>query len=259
MTAQTPYTFDFSLPHCQWWLAITAPQISYNRGEYDYDLPTLKRDAHDLEAWGKSFADSWGIETRREWHQMIHRLAMGEVHGDVWEGEFGRRACMSANEWQQRIDSVQNEVAKAEMQYLDAAYRHVGIAGFKAWDFCRGSFLTRAGFSAGKVTQEEFAFLLNYFCLQIQKHFSSWEQYSQSFILGRNYWEYINDQDEDIDNVKYLLNNGFYIGFSNFFQSLEQDKDCPIPALEWNTTLPVVPQPESLRALLSEEEGETQS
>ncbi|CZF84319.1 DUF1266 domain-containing protein [Grimontia marina] len=256
MTAHTSNNFDPSLPHCQWWLAITSPQISYNRGDYDYDLPTLKRDLDDPVEWGKNFIDWWGIDTRREWHEMIHRLAMAEVHGDVWAGEFGRRACMSANEWQQRIDRVQNPVAKAEMSYLDAAYRHVGVAGFKGWDFCRGSFLTRAGFCAGKVTQEEFAFLLNYFSRQIQAHFSSWEQYTQSFVFGRNYWEYMNDQDEDSDNISYLLNNGFYVGFSSFYQCLEEDTDCPIPALDWNVELPNIRQPESLRAILSDEEGE---
>ncbi|UTM58486.1 DUF1266 domain-containing protein [Photobacterium sp. CCB-ST2H9] len=247
------YTFDANLPHCQWWLAITSPQISYNREMYDYDIPGMKKTQDGLEEWAQSFSNSWNIESRREWHQMIHQLAMADVHGSIWSHEFSRRACMTNAQWLRRIDGVESEVAKAEMRYVDVVYRHVGEAGFRAWDYCRGSFLTRAGYAVGQVTQEEFAFLLNYLCRQIQHHFSSWEQYLQSFIFGRNYWEYMNDNDDDLDNIPYLLNNGFNIGVSNFFETIESDPDIPIPALAWQTALPEIRVPESLATLLNEE------
>ncbi|MEZ8029831.1 DUF1266 domain-containing protein [Enterovibrio norvegicus] len=246
------YRFDMALPHCQWWLAITSPQISYNRGALDYDILEMRQRLEDANAWAAEFVDSWGIETRREWHQMIYRLAMGEVHGNMWEYEFNRRGFVSAKQWQDRLNNNGNEVAQGEMRYLDVVYRHVGSAGFRAWDFCRGSFLVRAGYAVGKVTAEECAFLLNYLSQQAQRYFSSWDHYLQSFIFGRNYWEYINDEDDDIDNIPYLLSNGFHVGFSAFFEALDNDPDSPIPALAWDTALPLMEPPESLTAILNE-------
>ncbi|KXF83412.1 hypothetical protein [Enterovibrio coralii] len=95
MTTSSLYAIDPDLPHCQWWLAVASPQVSYNRRDFEYLLPELKRDVEDVADWEKSFVEWWGIETRREWHEMIHRLAMGEVHGDIWRNEFCRRACMT--------------------------------------------------------------------------------------------------------------------------------------------------------------------
>ncbi|NAW64283.1 DUF1266 domain-containing protein [Photobacterium halotolerans] len=252
--SSSQYIFDTSLPHCQWWLAITSPQICYSRDLYDYHIPGMRKTDDDLEAWGRSITDSWGIENRRDWHQVIHQLAMAEVHGKIWMSEFSRRACMTSSGWEQRIADADDEVAQGEMRFLDVVYRHVGQVGFKAWDYCRGSFLTRAGYVLGMVTQEEFAFLLNYFSQQIQKQFSGWEQYQHSFIFGRSYWEYINDQDDDQVNIPYLLNSGFSIGYSQFFNLIENDPDIPIPALNWHTELPDIRIPETLRSLLNEKE-----
>ncbi|WP_249199205.1 DUF1266 domain-containing protein [Photobacterium sp. GJ3] len=246
------YKFDLSLPHCQWWLAITSPQICYNREHYDYDMPGMRTSEAGLAEWAKNISESWGIETRRDWHQMIHQLAMAEVHGNVWRSEFSRRACMTNQAWLQRIDATKSEVAQGELRFVDAVFRHVGVAGFKAWDYCRASFLTRAGYAIGKVTQEEFAFLLNYLSRQIQRDYLSWEQYLQSFIFGRAYWEYMNDEDEDEVNIPYLLSNGFGIGYSQFFNLIDNDPDIPIPALAWDVRLPDIQVPESLNALLNE-------
>ncbi|SKA56035.1 DUF1266 domain-containing protein [Enterovibrio nigricans] len=253
MPSSHRYALDPRQPHCQWWLAIAAPQISYNRQDFDYLLPELRRQVEDVSDWEKSFVEWWGISTRREWHEMIHRLAMGEVHGDIWRNEFGRRACMTGKEWEERIHAVHSEVAKAEMRYLDATYRHSGKFGFLAWDYSRAGFFVRAGFCLGKVTQEECAFLLNFLSKQIRHRFAGWSEYLHSFIFGRNYWDYIHDEDDDLVNVPYLLNDGFHVSFSRFFEDIENDKDCPIHWLDWGVPLPELDAPESLIAILNEE------
>ncbi|KXF83411.1 DUF1266 domain-containing protein [Enterovibrio coralii] len=142
------------------------------------------------------------------------------------------------------------------MRYLDAAFRHAGRSGFLAWDYSRAAFLARAGLCLGKVTQEECAFLLNYLSLQIRQRFSGWSEYLHSFIFGRNYWDYINDEDNDAINTPYLLSDGFHVSFSRFFKDIEADEACPVHWVDWFTPLPELKAPESLQAILNDEPGD---
>ncbi len=250
------YQFNFAQPHCQWWLAITSPQISYGRHYYDYHLPGMKRaDCEQSDqAWRDELTETWGIETREQWLATLFRLLDAGVHGQVWQAQFGLRACLTASQWQQRIHQVAGQVASAEMRYLDAIYRQVGVAGFKGWDFCRGSFLTRAGWLIGVLSADEFAYFLNHFSVQIQHSFTSWEHYFKSFIFGRNYWQYVTYQDEAERHATQLLDQGFEVTYSRFFASLRNDADAFVFDLAWDTPLPDVPIPDSLVMLLDVEQ-----
>lgn len=248
--------FNKERPHCQFWLATTVPQMLYCRRWADYDLVGMKRD-DDLqtdESYKAGFIDSWGIDTREEWHDMIHRLSLGEVHGETWQPLFSRRACSTTSQWLAFIENHEgNPIAQGELRYIDIVYRHVGHIGFLAWDYVRGTFLTRAGYQVGVVTEEECAFLLNYFGHLIQQSFSSWNQYIASFILGRAYWVYSSaDQEEQEQQLAALLNDGLGKTFDDYFALLYNDKDVPIDHVDWQTELPSLEVPESLRRVLEQ-------
>jgi hypothetical protein len=256
MNTESLYTFDPTLPHCQWWLAITAPQISYNQPSLTYRSIGMRTDDRSPDEWIQEIGKSWNFNHRRGLHQVIHSLAMGQIDGQIWQEEFAQRACCTPHEWDNRIQMAPNGIAQGEMRYLDAVYRHVGTAGFRGWDFCRGSFMARAGYHAGWVTIVELTFLLNFFSTQIQRYFDSWQQYLQSFIFGRTYSRYLSDADSDEVNLPYLLGNGFDLGISTFFHQIENDQRCPIFSLPWQTPLPQLSAPESLQQLLSSDEEE---
>jgi hypothetical protein len=256
MDKTSPYYFDFERPYCQWWLAITSTQISYNRNWFDYHRPGMIRDDMDPQQQILEVGEAWNFTDRKGLHQAIYSLATAQTHGNIWQDELARRACSSAQSWQRRIESTDDPVARGEMHYLDTIYRHVGIAGFRGWDYSRGSFLVRSGYAADWVTAEEFAFLLNFLARQIQYHFNNWSHYLQSFIYGRTYWQYLVDEDPDEQNLPYLLNNGFGLGVSRFFQQIENDPDCPIPSLPWDIPLPQLTIPDSLNTLLNQDAGQ---
>ncbi|CAM3916218.1 hypothetical protein VA7868_03315 [Vibrio aerogenes CECT 7868] len=251
MMKASPYYFDPDLLHCQWWLATTSPQISYNRPLLQYHLPAMS-ESLDKQEWLNNIDDSWGISDRKGLHQTIYSLVTAQTHGSIWQNELSLRACCSDREWAAHVNQ-KSMIHRGEMQFLDALYRHVGMSGFRGWDYCRGSYLTRFGLYTGWVTEEEFSFLLNYISTQIQRYFNNWQQYLQSFIFGRSYWQYLVDEDPDEDNLPYLLNDGFHLGVSRFFEQIEDDPDCPIPELPWNVTLPELDVPETLHRLLKEE------
>ncbi|MBF9003598.1 MULTISPECIES: DUF1266 domain-containing protein [Vibrio] len=247
--------FNKDLPHCQFWLATTVPQMLYCRRWADYDLIGMKRDDDNLESdesFKAGFINSWGIDTREDWHEMIHRLATGEVHGDVWQHLFSRRATSTPMQWSTLIENHSDDpVFQGELRYVDIVYRKVGHQGFLAWDYVRGTFLTRAGFQVGVVTAEECAFLLNYFSHLMQRHFSNWHQYLYSFILGRGFWVYNKAEAEEREQqITTLLDEGLGHTFDEYFAYLHNDKDVPIDHIDWNTELPDLAVPQSLQQVL---------
>lgn len=249
----TTNTFDLNLPHCQFWFGVTAPQLLYCEGWSDYNELGMKRlDWSETdEEWKESFIESWGIDTREEWHDMIRSLAHGEVHGDAWSGLFARRACNTAGEWQNFIAQQTSAVAQGELRFADMVFRLVGTQGFLAWDYCRGSFLTRAGIRFGLVSDEEGAFLLNYFSQNVRQNFTDWPHYIRSFILGRAYWVYSKaDESEQLNQLDKLLNKGLGKTFDNYFDLMHNDKAFPLNHVDWNTPLPNISMPKSLQEVL---------
>ena len=249
----TPNIFDLNLPHCQFWLAITAPQLAYGQGWANYYEVGMKgpNSSETDEEWKEGFIESWGIDTREEWHNMIRRLVHGDVHGDAWSGLFARRACTTAGEWQNFIARQTSAVAQGELRFADAVFRLVGTQGFLAWDYCRGSFLTRAGIRLGTVTEEEGAFLLNYLSQSVQQNFTDWPHYIRSFILGRAYWVYSKcDEEEQLEYLDKLLNEGLGKTFDDYFDLMRNDKAFPLDHVEWHTPLPSISMPKSLQAVL---------
>lgn len=248
--------FDKEAPHCQFWLATTVPQMLYCRRWADYDRVGMKRDdeLQTDESYKAGFIDSWGIDTREDWHAMIHRLSLGEVHGDTWQHLFSRRACSTPSQWLTFIENQEgNPIAQGELRYIDVVYRQVGHIGFLAWDYVRGTFLTRAGYQVGVVTEEECAFLLNHFAQLIQRSFHGWNQYIASFILGRAYWVYSSSDEEEQENqLAALLNTGLGKTFDDYFTLLHNDQDVPIAHIDWDTPLPSLPVPESLQHVLAQ-------
>ncbi len=241
------FSFDLNAPYVRWWLAMTSPQISYGRHSYDYERLGMTRDQgiEASELWRQELVEIWGIEHRFEWLEMIFRLAEARVHGQTWRSEFGRRACLTSSEWQQRVSEVAGVVAQAEMRFLDTTYRQVGVVGFQAWDYCRATFLVRAGYELEVFSQSELAYLLNFIGQRVQAHFHSWEHYIKSFILGRTYWQY-SVQDDPEKSISGLLNDGLYQAVSEFFYNLKQDKEALIFAIDWQTPLPSLMMPDSL-------------
>lgn len=247
----SPYQFDATLPHCQWWLAITAAQVSYNRDFLHYAKPGMIADDTDPQEWIKSVGNSWNFSDRDGLLLTIRNAITANIHGDTWLNQFASRACMTEREWQAQVNSASNEVSQGEMQFLNAAFLHVGTSGFRGWDYSRGSFLVRAGYSAGWLSDEEFAYLLNLLSIQIQHYFSGWDQYLQSFIYGRTYWQYMQDNDAPEDSVIYLTSAGFGLGILDFFQQLEDDPECPLPHLCWDVSLPRLEIPSSIANLFN--------
>ena len=234
-------------PHVRWWMSLTAPQIFGAPDYFDIWLPGMKRrSAPDTnEEWKQDVQGGWGLQEDDDWFTTIQDLSLGNMHGQSWGYLFRERALATATEWHDRQQSV-NPIIANELEFVDMVYRHVGTAGFRAWDYSRGGFVVRAGYHVGVISEEEWAFFLNYMSHEAQDWFSSWDEYCKSYLFGYNYWSYINNKESGIDSTDRLLGSGTPQDYGTLFNHLA-DGSLPLNDIAWDTQLPDIPMPQSLQ------------
>ena len=245
---------DASLPHVQFYLTTTAPML-VGATWATYLLPEMANDMSSPEQWQQDINESWGLETRTDLYRMIWRLAMMDVHGDDWHHHFIRYRCNSANEWRSSLTMDGNPTQIAEQKFMDMVAKLVGEEGFYAWDFVRGSYLTRAGLYTGWVPEADAIYLLNVISHQAQRHFRSWETYIRSYLCGRALWAFhCFDAEERLEHINSFLSGDIKSGFNSmakFYHHFESDERCPLHWMKWNIFLPEMSAPQSLQDVMN--------
>lgn len=239
--------YSIEMPHVRWWLALTAPQIYQSDDYFDIWLPGMKhKNNPDRDRdWKESIQGGWGLDTDDDWFSTIQTLVAGNMHGQSWSKFLGERSLATATEWQHKMQS-KDPIFANEMAFVDMVYRHVDIAGFRAWDYCRGGFLIRSGYHLGVLNEDEWAFFLNYLAREARYWFSSWEQYCQSYLYGYNVWSYMNNKQKGVDSTARLLGSGTPQNYAELFQHIN-DGQLPLNDILWDTPLPDIAMPVSVQ------------
>ena len=234
-------------PHVRWWMSLTAPQIFDAPDYFDIWLPGMKRKGTpDTKAeWKQDIQEGWGLQNDDDWFTTIQDLSFGNMHGQSWGYRFRERALTTATEWRDKQQSV-NSITANELAFVDMVYRHVGTAGFRAWDYSRGTYVARAGYHVGVISEQEWAFFLNYMSHEARHWFSSWEEYCQSYLFGYNYWSYTNNKEQGVDSTDRLLGSGTPENYEALFNQLSNGT-LPLHDVPWDTPLPDIDMPQSLQ------------
>lgn len=172
-----------------WGLAVAAP-FALCAGE-DWDRLLHK----DVVAVREGIAEAWGIQNRvtmlRQLYSLLssgHRESFSEEIA-VWSAMDAKQA--AAFEKMLRRDA-RGDAAAAETLWqfrrVRANDRGIRSADFLAWDFVRAAMLARAGATAGYLSEAEAEDFHLMIADDLRRHYSSWEELGESFLLGRWYW-----------------------------------------------------------------------
>ncbi|BDM63433.1 hypothetical protein NFHSH190041_08850 [Shewanella sp. NFH-SH190041] len=248
--------FDTSLPHCQWWMALTTSQSIVDDDVYDFMALGLRKDHPDKADWLNDLNNGWGISSREEFLHTIMRLIHAEVHGDSLLSELDFIHFAGSDQWQEYIDDQQDDKIRTTAQFADLLYHHCGLGGIRAWDYSRAGYLIRACYFCEQLTHDETCFLLNLTAQRAQYFYHSWEQYLAASILGRNYWLFGNKTRQGpLENWgDKLLNQGLGYEYDEFYQDLLPYQPL-FNQLDWHTPLPELAVPISLSELFNQEDA----
>lgn len=248
--------YDTSLPHYQWWMALTMPQFITDPNFIHYLNLNLVSEDYGKEEWLDGFEESWGITDRPSWIEMISRLIKGEVHGDSLAYELELIHFIAPHQWQEYRNDIEDEKQQVECQFAEIVHYHCGLGGIRAWDYTRAGFLIRSAYHCDIISAEEACFLLNITAQQAQYYFKNWQQYLNSANLGRSYWVFGNQtrRAELGDWGEQLLDRGFDQKYEEFHRNLAPHQHY-LDNLDWHTPLPELAMPASLSEFFNREDA----
>lgn len=172
-----------------WGLGVAAP-FALCAGE-DWDRLRHK----DVKAVRAGIAEAWGIQGRLTMLRTLYNL-LGSGHREVFDAQIARWSAMDATEaaafekMLRQHARTSNDSAETLWQFRRVRANDRGIreADFLAWDFVRAAMLARAGATAGYISDAEAEDFHLMIADDLRRHYSSWEQLGESFLLGRWFW-----------------------------------------------------------------------
>lgn len=212
-----------SSPRLRWCLALGAVLAKLNLWKLDllggvpesFALSLIERYA---------LSNSWGITSKKD---LFHQLKWLETKGDHQEFQQMRARLKSLSA--QDIERVKQFMA-ADSEFcnrIDQVIQHgdeLGESGILAWDMGRYVHLCNAGYRTGLLDADEAWQLIIAIAITTQKTFSSWKEFSRSYVIGREFWSL--EQTKKIGaEVRAVVD------------SLLSAPDSPWTTLPWNTDL----------------------
>ncbi len=253
MDSTSTYRVELPSEYSKWWLATAIPMANIRSLDVNYQLPQLFTESNSRETLKDDVLHYWDISDKEKAKSVIRELLDGEYVGNVWQSHFQQRSCSTEHQWQERTSKESSQIAQGELQFIDSVYQQVGVAGFLAWDLSRGAYLLRQSYFLGWVSDAEFLFILNLFASRTQHNFSSWKQFTTSFIFGLHVNSYLNNNDESTGSIEQLKSHGFGLSYNNDFHNMKALFDDDVFNIPWNVDLPSLAIPDSLKA--TENEG----
>lgn len=164
---------------------------------------------HDRLAARLVLREGWGIETARDWQQMLDRLADPEpFQGDLVFGlrrRLGDGAFVGADEvaavvehnaehnGREVTDAVLADLRRVEA-YETYLREHQVLAPWEqvhsllAWDLGRGAMLARYGLDAGFCDESTGRWQVERFGTVARRCYDSWPEFGAALVLGRALW-----------------------------------------------------------------------
>lgn len=237
-----------SLPHYHWWLALASPMVRNSKCCDWLHIPICR--VNTIEDRKKVLDDWWGTNTREELLQVIQKLALGEIHANGDGISFDRCECSTPSEWESYLESTGNEELLHTRKFHEVSLRILGRARFLGFDYVRATTLIRWGHFIEWISDEELAFLLSFVANNVQQGFDNWNQYLNSYILGRSWWAYTADDSEKAGSLLAKGNTTNNLNYQQYFSAMQSEGLPNFDDIPFYTKLPVLSAPDSLlRAL----------
>lgn len=172
-----------------WGLGVAAP-FALCAGE---DWDRLRH--NDVEAVREGIAEAWGIQGRLTMLRTLYDL-LAAGHREQYRLDVERWSALDdadAAAYEKLLRGyARDDVSSAEVLWrfrrVRANDRGIREADFLAWDFVRAAMLARAGATAGYLSDAEAEDFHVMIADDLRRHYSSWEELGESFLLGRWFW-----------------------------------------------------------------------
>lgn len=225
-----------------WLMALSAPMVAINAG------PGAAYDCEKFYPFDTQvdLTDSWGIDSREALFEMVLRMT-DNGHANDLEHYFRLWHRLTLADWQD-YTSQQTPDIRALLALVSDSAALCGEGGIRAWDLARMGFLCRIGLLNGWITSEENLWLHSRLGARASYYFSSWQQYSASFIIGRLYWKSLDAADPDAQRYAFSAEAGDAMNIDVMHQ-LYTHPDSPIPHLPWRIAMIETDKPASLQEM----------
>ncbi|GKX60117.1 DUF1266 domain-containing protein [Leminorella grimontii] len=220
----------------RWAMAVGTPYAIV--GDYHWARLVVDSDPEEAERERKntveSLADMWGIYDRETlFERLLDLLQTG--HRTVYEEQIKSDSKMSAEKFAASSRQLEQYAksssdAKERLWQLRVARknrRNVRQLDFCAWDMVRFVMLCNSGAQVGYISEREMVDFSMLAAARVQKHYRSWREVAQQFLLARWYWK--------ATDRRHMISHCL---FKRALKRLLKQSDSPWRTLPWDTLLP---------------------
>lgn len=148
----------------------------------------------------------WGIGNRSDLLNMLESQ-VHDGHDRLWRDmKRARGNPLFLFPYRAHWDKTSSYDQAAELVNLHGV--EFGDRGLLAWDYCRYICICRWGFICGYISEKEAWTLMMPMAARIQSIYANWEQLSNEYLVGRDFWshdDYVDDEWEYLKLQHWLL------------------------------------------------------
>ncbi|MBU6452178.1 MAG: DUF1266 domain-containing protein [Cyanobacteria bacterium REEB67] len=190
----------------------------------------------------KLLGEWWGVHSRNDLLDILARLGGPTgMHNQRWQ------AMRQAHGVYDKLKNFRSAWDKTEdfdraLEVLQDHGDEFGDRGLLAWDYARYMNLCREGYRAKYFSEAETWELMAPMAAKIQSLFSSWKQFEDGYLVGREFWcasIYNKDKWRYLRNVYRLYN----------------DPNSPFQTVPWNTKLSAKKDNAAIEAVVNKVRG----
>ncbi len=204
-----------------WTLALGAVINRQNHGDSIY-LGGFQQNEKSKERAKMILSKWWGVESTED---LLFTLSWLKLQGHRKEYNEIKTALnkMSESQLRQLKEQLSNTPELlSKLEHVLATKDSLGEAGILAWDMGRFVNVCGWGYLAGYINEKGTWQMLRPLAKDIQRKFNSWEQYSKSYLAGREFWSSDETKNKEIRSI---------------IDSLLNDSDSPWNLHPWSTNL----------------------
>lgn len=159
----------------------------------DHSLETLDvepRDAENRSLVAGILSDYWGVEGRGDLIGTLqHLIVSGHTMDFVDNLKAISQGKSSEDLHTEDMDEGDAIVFDARFEFTRAFAGHIDPVMLRGWDLGRAANVTRWGYFAGYITEDEAWGILEQIADSCMEHFDSWRSFAQSYLFGGMYWK----------------------------------------------------------------------
>lgn len=167
-------------PAKRWVLACSAPISEYNNQGFE-SLPGAEPTPERREEEREKMARSWKIHNAAELKAAAVKCTNGQMCNPSW---IAMREAYKKNP----AYFKGQKKSSSEVQLIQKYGDKFGDRGILAYELGRVISSCRWGYTAGYLTEEEAFAIMLPAAVRIQKLYKSWDDYVESYFVGRRFW-----------------------------------------------------------------------